>query len=166
SDVNTTYDRALRRISEATSEGTLLRGEVLARWQDFVGTGGFFRSLETGIGKLRDRIGAFFSGRPQPVNTVEEAIETGLHAVIVDEAAAAAETCEANWRIDGAARSLAGAADLGAVAPGFSDRAAAAIRDWQGELLDLIRSEGAGKRFTARMVSFGVNGVAVALMVV
>ena len=160
------YAGAAQRIAEATSEGTLLRGEVLARWQDFVGTGEFFRSLESNIGKVRDRIGAFFSGRPQPVSTVEEAIETGLHAVIVDEAAKAAEQSENFWRADPAARSLLGDVDYGSTSEGFSDRVAAEIRDWQNELLALIRSEGSGKRFTARMVSFGVNGVAVALMVV
>lgn len=160
------YDAASQRIGVATTEGTLLRGEVLARWQDFVGTGEFFRSLETGIGKLRDRIGAFFTGRPQPVENVEQAIETGLHAVIVDEAAKAAEQAEAFWRSDPAGRSLIAHADLGSTSPDFGTRVAAEIREWQGELLGLIRAEGAGKRFTARMVSFGVNGVAVALMVV
>lgn len=164
--VNEAYAAAAERIGNATSEGTLLRGEVLARWQDFVGTGEFFRSLESGIGKVRDRIGAFFTGKPQPVSTVEEAIESGLHAVIVDEAAKAAEQAEAFWRSDPAARTLIGTVDYGSTSEGFSDRVAAEIRDWQNELLALIRSEGAGKRFTARMVSFGVNGVAVALMVV
>lgn len=160
------YDAASQRIGVATTEGTLLRGEVLARWQDFVGTGEFFRSLETGIGKLRDRIGAFFTGRPQPVENVEQAIETGLHAVVVDEAAKAAEQAEAFWRSDPAGRTLVAHADLGTTSPHFDTRVAAEIRDWQGEVLGLIRAEGAGKRFTARMVSFGVNGVAVALMVV
>jgi len=160
------YDAASQRIGVATTQGTLLRGEVLARWQDFVGTGEFFRSLETGIGKLRDRIGAFFTGRPQPVENVEQAIETGLHAVVVDEAAKAAEQAEAFWRSDPAGRTLVAHADLGTTSPHFDTRVAAEIRDWQGEVLGLIRAEGAGKRFTARMVSFGVNGVAVALMVV
>lgn len=164
--VTEAYAAAAERIGHATSEGTLLRGEVLARWQDFVGTGEFFRSLESGIGKVRDRIGAFLTGKPQPVSTVEEAIESGLHAVIVDEAAKAAEQAEAFWRSDPAARSLIGTVDYGSTSEGFSNRVAAEIRDWQNELLALIRSEGSGKRFTARMVSFGVNGVAVALMVV
>lgn len=164
--VNEAYEAATTRIGAATRDGTLLRGEVLARWQDFVGTGEFFRSLESGIGRLRDRIGAFFNGRPQPVEHVEEAIETGLHAVIIDEAAKAAEQSDAFWRADPAARQLLGGADLGSVASNFGDRVAAEIRDWQGDLMEIIRSEGAGKRFTARMVSFGINGVAVALMIV
>ena len=31
------------------TDGTLLRGEVLARWQEFVGTGEFFRQVESAV---------------------------------------------------------------------------------------------------------------------
>ena len=37
-------------------DGRLLRGEVLARWQDFVGTGDLLRSLDQKVGWLRDRV--------------------------------------------------------------------------------------------------------------
>ena len=39
--VGDSTDQAVGRVREATSDGTLLRGEVLSRWQDFVGTGEF-----------------------------------------------------------------------------------------------------------------------------
>jgi hypothetical protein len=38
------------------------------------------------------------------------------------------------------------------------------VRDWQGEVLDLVRGEGRDRRTTARVLSFGVNGVGVILM--
>ncbi|WP_411732461.1 dynamin family protein [Paeniglutamicibacter sp.] len=160
------FEQAHAGILASVQDGTLLRGEVLARWQDFVGTGEFFRSLESGIGRLRDRIGAFFTGKPKPVGQVEEAIESGLHAVVVDQAAKASETTEERWRADPAGKALVGPANLGSLSPGFSDQVAEQVRAWQGDLMDIIRTEGANKRMTARMVSFGVNGVAVALMVV
>ena len=46
-----------------TEDGTLLRGEVLARWQEFVGTGEFFRAMEQKISWLRDRITVDVQGR-------------------------------------------------------------------------------------------------------
>ncbi|MBG6181463.1 dynamin family protein [Arthrobacter sp. CAN_A1] len=157
------YDDALKGIHESTQDGTLLRGEVLARWQDFVGTGEFMRGLESRVGRARDAIGSFFTGRPTRAVTVETAIETGLHAVIVEQAAQAAEKTEHAWRDGDAGRDLlAGLAPRG----DFSAEAAREIRAWQKDLLDLVSAEGANKRFTARMLSFGVNGVAVALMVV
>ena len=49
-DVNRSYDQAVAAVSEASADGTLLRGEVLARWQEFVGTGELLKSLETRVG--------------------------------------------------------------------------------------------------------------------
>ncbi|MDQ0075441.1 dynamin family protein [Arthrobacter oryzae] len=165
-DARNAYQDAVARILEATRDGALLRGEVLARWQDFVGTGEFFRVLEQNIGRMRDRVGAFFRGEPAPAVKVETAIETGLQAVILDEAANAAEDADQRWRSDPAGRQLLGADDLSGTSAGFPDRVAAEIRAWQEGLMELIRTEGQGKRTQARWLSFGVNGLGAALMIV
>jgi energy-coupling factor transporter ATP-binding protein EcfA2 len=166
SDAVSAYRDAAERIMDATRDGALLRGEVLARWQDFVGTGEFFRALEQNVGRFRDRLGAFFRGEPHPAVRVEAAIETGLQAVILDEAATAAEETDQRWRSDPAGRQLLGTDDLSGTAPGFADRAAAEIRAWQEALMELIRTEGQGKRTQARWLSFGINGLGAALMIV
>ena len=57
---------------------------------------------------FRDRMGAFFRGEPTPAVRVETAIETGLQAVILDEAANAAEDVDQRWRSDPAGRAIAG----------------------------------------------------------
>ncbi|WP_347111212.1 dynamin family protein [Paenarthrobacter sp. S56] len=160
------YGEALGRIIDATKDGALLRGEVLARWQDFVGTGEFFRALEQNVGRLRDRLGAYFRGEPAPAVKVETAIETGLQAVIVDQAANAAENVDRRWRSEPAGRQLLGPDDFSAPAAGFDAKAALAIRQWQEGLMELIRTQGQGKRTQARWLSFGVNGLGAALMVV
>jgi hypothetical protein len=165
-DAAAAFTDAQARISKATSDGSLLRGEVLARWQDFVGTGDFFRALESGIGRVRDRIGAFFKGQPPPAVKVEAAIETGLQAVIVDQAARAAEDADQRWRADPAGRALLGAGDLSGTTPDFPAQVAAGIRAWQGDVLAMIRTEGAAKRSQARWLSFGVNGLGLVLMIV
>ncbi|WP_395405193.1 dynamin family protein [Arthrobacter sp. UC242_113] len=165
-DVRAAYQDAGTRIIDATKDGALLRGEVLARWQDFVGTGEFFRGLEQNVGRFRDRLGAFFRGEPVPAVQVETAIETGLHAVIVDEAAKAAEDADQRWRSDPAGRQLLGTDDLSGTSPGFADLVAAEIRDWQAGLMELIRTEGQDKRTQARWLSFGINGLGAALMIV
>src|SRR5690606_25346939 len=89
------YDAAMREIDAATQDGALLRGEVLARWQDFVGTSDVFRSVESWFSRARDSVTAWARGKPQPVVEVETTIEHGLHAVIVDQAERAAA---ASWR--------------------------------------------------------------------
>nr|WP_184241025.1 dynamin family protein [Micrococcus cohnii] len=158
-------DHAAEVVAAATSDGTLLRGEVLARWQDFVGTGEFFRGLESAIGRVRDRLTSIVKGRPAPPEQVETALETGLQAVIVEAVADAAEQIERRWRSDPAGRALLEGRDYGALPEGFSESAAQTIRAWQSDVLALIEQEGAGRRTRARLAAFGVNGAAVALMI-
>src|SRR5215469_16566127 len=43
--VDSAYAARLAEFEEATGNGSLLQGEVLARWQDFVGTGDLLRTL-------------------------------------------------------------------------------------------------------------------------
>ncbi len=42
-------------FDEATGDGSLLRGEVLARWQDFAGTGDLLRTLQVRRGRGRQK---------------------------------------------------------------------------------------------------------------
>src|SRR5690606_20384075 len=63
--VDTAYDDAQREVAEAVTSGNLLRGEVLVRWQEFVGTGDLLRALESRVSQLRDRVVAGLRGRSQ-----------------------------------------------------------------------------------------------------
>lgn len=171
------YEKALTSIDAALSDGSLLRGEVLSRWHDFVGTGDFFRSLDNTIGRLRDRVGSALRGQPAAAQKVEDALETGIYAVVMDAAARASEGTRARWRATRAGRSLlqrldAAPTSTGSASPSgtspeeeFSAAVAAEIRLWQASVLDMIREEGAGKRQRARFLSLSVNAVAVLMMV-
>ncbi|WP_314729100.1 dynamin family protein [Rothia mucilaginosa] len=188
------YEDALTTIDGALSDGSLLRGEVLSRWHDFVGTGDFFRSLDSTIGRLRDRVGSALRGQPAAAQKVEDALESGIHAVVLDAAARASENTRTRWRASRAGRSLlarldapqavaaapqavSDAPEQNAEATGdakgevqsaediFSAAVAEQIRLWQGSVLEMIREEGADKRKRARFLSLGVNATAVMLMV-
>lgn len=184
------YEDALTTIDGALSDGSLLRGEVLSRWHDFVGTGDFFRSLDSTIGRLRDRVSSALRGQPAAAQKVEDALESGIHAVVLDAAARASENTRTRWRASRAGRSLlarldapqavsvapqtvSAAPEQNAEAKGevqsaediFSAAVAEQIRLWQGSVLEMIREEGADKRKRARFLSLGVNATAVMLMV-
>ena len=186
------YEEALTTIDVALSDGSLLRGEVLSRWHDFVGTGDFFRSLDSTIGRLRDRVGSALRGQPAAAQKVEDALESGIHAVVLDAAARASENTRTRWRASRAGRSLLARLDAPqavsaapqavSAAPEqnadgdakgevqsaediFSAAVAEQIRLWQGSVLEMIREEGADKRKRARFLSLGVNAAAVMLMV-
>lgn len=154
-------------IDAATQDGALLRGEVLARWQDFVGTSDVFRTVESWFSRTRDSVSAWFRGVPQPVVDVETTIELGLHAVIVDQAGRAAAGAWRELQRSSAGRALLeGHAELSAPSPDFSAQASAMIRDWQGGVMQLISDNVGGKRTRARVLSLGLNAVTVALMIV
>ncbi|RLY94705.1 ABC transporter [Kocuria tytonicola] len=164
-EVTTSFEEALRAIVDSTRDGTLLRGEVLARWQDFVGTGEFFRGLEAGIGRVRDRMTAFFRGQPAPEVRVEEAIESGLQAVVVENTARAAELAERRWRDEPAGQVLLAGRDAAALPADYPAQVAESIRAWQSDVMLMIQQEGSGKRTRARAMSLGVNALAVILMI-
>lgn len=167
-DANRAYDAAIAAISEASADGTLLRGEVLARWQEFVGTGELLKSLETKVSWLRDRVVNAVKGKPQQAERVTVAVESGLETLILEHAEAAAERAEASWQQLAAGQALLAAADqdLGRASRELRRKAERAVREWQRDVLDMVRTEGADKRSTARFLAFGVNGLSVALMVV
>lgn len=167
-DADKSYAEAVRTVTVQTADGTLLRGEVLARWQDFVGTGEFMRAVEKKIGWFRDRLMASLRGEPKQAQEVKLAVESGLEALIREEGDAAAERAEASWNAQAAGRDILALAtvDLARSSADFPDAVARAIREWQGDVLDLVAEVGASKRSTARYLALGVNGVGVALMVV
>jgi hypothetical protein len=166
--VDASYDRAVAEVDEASADGTLLRGEVLARWQEFVGTGELLRSLESRVGRVRDRVVGAVRGKPAQVERVTVAVESGLETLLLEHAEAAAERVEASWRSVGPGRALLETApqDLGRASREFRRKAERTVREWQDGVLAMVRSEGAEKRTTARFLAYGVNGLSVALMVV
>lgn len=164
-DARRAFDVAVDRVDSAVADGTLLRGEVLARWQDVVGTGEWARKLETGVARLRDRIAGFFTASTVETDDVEVAIQDGLHTLIVGETESAIGAALEAWE-------RVGALDIAVVRSRLRDnetRAATAaqlVREWQQGLLDMIRDEGAAKKSTARALALGVNAIGVALIIV
>jgi hypothetical protein len=192
-DVGAAYAQARNDVAEASADGSLLRGEVLARWQEFVGTGELFRSLESRVGRFRDVVGGWFRGKPHQVERVAVAVESGLESLLVEHAEAAAERAWRSWASVEAGKRLleepppavaeaeptrvvepsrvvepvgTTARDLGRASRDFRRRSERTVRDWQQGVLEMVRTEGADKRKTARFLAFGLNGLSVALMIV
>lgn len=159
------YAAARELVAERTSDGSMLRGEVLARWQDVVGTGEWVRAIESGVARLRDRLVAGVRGRRAADPALVEAVGHGLEAVVLDAAQDAASRAHADWYHDPAGHALLGGLALSRASSDLRERVDAAVRAWQGDVLELVRGEGAGRRSAARALSFGVNGLGAALMV-
>jgi hypothetical protein len=159
------YAAALREVEEALRSGSLLRGEVLARWHEVVGTGDLMRALETRVGRLRDRVKSLATGKNAGPDELEAAVENRVEAVILAGAERAAERAARAWRdrVPGKAL-LAEAAALDRASERLAAQTAEEVRAWQGFVFELVRSEGESKRTTARFASLGVNGAGLTVM--
>ncbi|WP_395656195.1 ABC transporter [Nocardioides sp.] len=160
------YDEATAALVAEAGDGTLLRGEVLARWQDLVGTGELLRGLDQRVGRLRDRLVSRVKGTPQAADLVALAIEAGAESFVLDHAEAAADRAVEAWAGADAGRALVAADErLGRAAPEVRRRAEAEVRAWQAEVTELVRTAVAEWRMNVDLLAYGAQGLAVALMV-
>ena len=164
-EVDAAYEAALAEVDDALRSGSLLRGEVLARWHDVVGTGDVMRALEARVGWVRDRLRSVVTGRPPVDAELRAAVETSVESVVRAAAERAGERAAGAWgeRVPGRAL-LAGAPRLDGASPHLRADTEEEVRTWQGYVFELVRREGAGKRTTARLASLGVNGAGLTVM--
>lgn len=161
------YRDALESVSQGVQDGSLLRGEVLARWHELVGTGEFLRSIEVGIGRVRDRVTSFFTGKEISSEPLGEALQTGAAALITSHGQVAASTAARSWKQRPGGRPLVEQhPELARATPDFSEQVERLIRDWQRDILEMVKEEAGSRRTTARYLAFGVNGLGVLLMLV
>nr|WP_296069928.1 ABC transporter [uncultured Actinoplanes sp.] len=162
--VNVAYRNARQTMTEGLRDGRLLRGEVLARWQEFVGTGEFLKTLENKVGQLRDRLVSAITGRPLPGRNLQAALESQLVTLLRGIAADAAEQAYAAWQAHPAGAALL-EPELQRPSADLPERADRLVRDWQQWVLGLVRQEGGEKRIVARGAAYAVNGAGLAVMI-
>ena len=115
-EADSSYRAALAEFDEATRNGSLLRGEILARWQDFTGTGDLLRMLQvrrSGKAASRQRKRQM----PARAKSLKAALRGGLEALVVSLADRAAEDTVTKWQQQDAGAALVSGQDTGG-APG------------------------------------------------
>lgn len=166
-EVDASYAAASARIDEITRDGSLLRGEVMIRWRDFVGTGELLRSLQAQARWWRARSQRGPSQPPAGGAELESALADALAAAIRAEAQHAASGVARRWRAHPAGASLLEQEgpellEESSVLPVAAEEAA---RNWQDRVRELVRNEGATKRSVARIISVDLEGLVLVLMV-
>lgn len=163
--IDTEIDAAIRRVAEQTQNGSLLRGEVLARWQEVVGTAELSKKIDEGISWVKARITGFFTGNPVKAEPVEQAIGEGLSALLSDEIARTHDAIRATWHQNRAMRDVE-AEVPDATVQQIHEVATEMTLNWQKELLEMVRDQAGSKKMSARFLAIGVNVLGVALMIV
>jgi len=164
-EVDTAYAAAGQEVEAALRSGSLLRGEVLARWHEVIGTGDAMRALESRVGWARDRLRSLLTGKPSDDGELREAVENRVEAVVRAAAERAAERTARAWRERLAGQALlAEGRGLDRASVELQAKTEEEVRAWQGVVFDLVQAEGASKRATARLASLGVNGAGLTVM--
>lgn len=161
------YRTALTDLDEELGSGTLLRGEVLDRWREHVGTSAVMERLQQGVGRLRDRIRSMIMRTPVDVEATKDQLESNLETLVRNHADRAALATVEHWE-----RTVGGSTVLADAARGI-DRPTATLTarldrelgDWQDGVLQMVQDQAGNKLALARFVSIGLNGVSVAVMI-
>ncbi|GLW10803.1 ABC transporter [Microtetraspora sp. NBRC 13810] len=158
-DVETAYTAALAEIDEVTRNGSLMRGEVFARWQDFAGSGDITRTLHL---RRPARLGGKSSRQaPDRQRALKSALRSGLESMIVSAAQRAAEEVVERWvRRGRPGDALAETPGLGDISDEMVRRTGRTIGSWQDYLAELMRKEGVAKRSVAKVVSYDEESLA------
>jgi hypothetical protein len=164
--VDENYADAAAAVRAAIAQGSVLRGEVLARWEEFVGTGELLRQLRTGIGRFRDVVAGALTGRPKTAEKLNGTVEGVVESLIRAHSDEAAAKSYAQWMANPMMAPLKErvSAELGRSSASLPLATEKLVRQWQGSLLEVVRTRGAERRMTARVLSLGVNGVSAVLM--
>jgi hypothetical protein len=91
--VASTYQAGLAEIDQTLQDGSLMSGEVLARWQDFAGTGDLLRTLQSRRGGKQRK-----HRTPARAEALKTASRAAIESLITSVADRAAESCLAGWR--------------------------------------------------------------------
>lgn len=152
---------ALAEVDRGTSDGSLLRGNVLARWQDIAASGELARSL-----RIRNRRGARTQAEDRTrVHALEQAIRDAVEALVVAAAEHAIETAMQHWRQIPGALALAEHHTIDRLPADFAYRVRTAVADWQARITELISSDGVAKRSVSRFFTYDVEAFGLVLTV-
>ena len=97
SAADSAYLAGLAELDEATRSGSLLRGEVLARWQDFAGTGELLRTLQVRKGRKTTQRSKRHAV-PARAQALKTAVRSSLEALVISVADRAAEDSIERWQ--------------------------------------------------------------------
>ncbi|RNL87313.1 GTPase [Halostreptopolyspora alba] len=160
--VENAYSTALQRAAEAIGDGSLLGGNLLARWREIAASGELVRAMRP---RKKRRNQAAEEESAARVRALEQAIRDTLEALVVSSAERAAEEVVANWGEIPGADALAERAGGSQVPEDLGRRAREAVIEWQASVQEMISADGATKRSVARVVTIDKEAIALVMII-
>lgn len=158
---STAFATALAEVERGASDASLLRGNVLARWQDLASSGELARSLRI-RNKRRADAPAEQSSR---VRALRQAVSDAVEALVVSAAERAVETTMEHWQQIPGAPAIAERHGIDELPDDFTHRAHAVVADWQGRITELVATDGVAKRSVSRFFTYDVEAFGLVLVI-
>ncbi len=155
---------ATRQVATQLGSGVLLRGEVLDRFREQVGTAEWMDRLQRGVGQLRDRLASWITGEQPEVEAAKGKLRDNLVGLIDDAIATSIEQTMQDWTMMPGGRTLLDVGTQDLMGAAQVDRIEESVAQWQDEVVAMVRERAGSKLAMARGLSLGVNGVGVTLM--
>ena len=149
------YRSALAQVAKVTHDGTVLRGAVQTRWQDYAVTGDLMRTLRSHKAPRQGKRGRRRQV-PERGAALKIALRSALEGAIISAADRAAEEADRRWRTDTAGSAMLAAAERDRVSGHRADRLFASVfgdGDTGAQDLNLARSSPDLPLRTARAIS-------------
>lgn len=161
------YEEALSALDDELGNGVLLRGEVLDRWREHVGTSAFMERLQLGVSRVRARIWSLVSRKPTPSEGVQDQLESNLATLVRNHADRAALAAVSEWESTATGTAVLAGAERGIdrPTPNLGERLERELADWHDAVLQLVQDRAGNKLAVARALTLGLNGVGVAVMI-
>lgn len=163
----TATDDAVRSLRDSLVDGSVLRGEVLTRWHDFLGTTKMLRAVDGAVSRWRDVVTRKVLGRKAPEETLSEALHSGIATLLLAHAERARVSTVGAWNSSEAGQKLVERrGDVMSLPAGAAADAERIVRDWQRFVSSVVQEETSSRHGAVRAVSLGVNALSVLLMLV
>jgi hypothetical protein len=162
------YAEQVRQMLHRLSTSTVLRAEIIKQWHGYVGADRITRLFSSGIGELRGMLAAVLGRTPSaPIEDVKQGLAEDIAVLVASHAAEGARVAAASWSEDPeGARLLATHPELWSSSGGLEPATISAIEAWVASIAADVKERGASRRVAARVAAFGVNAVAVSVVLI
>ena len=170
--IEASYDDAVDTFARTVGEGLPLRGEILGRWTDYVGS---TRMLEL-TGRMTSQAKRWVTDLLRGSSSASERrLEREVRVEVADTvtdtmtrlADLAATQAVDGWQQTDEGRVLiSDSGTLRGHSADLPDRCLDAVRAWQGAVVDLVAEQGVNRRSRARWMSTVINALATGAIVV
>lgn len=142
--VGVAYGTARATVEQGIRDGTLLRGEAMTRWREFVDSGQWKGANLAGSGRSRVRLPV--PRRPRAGRALAAAVQAGLVALVRSAVVDAAEHTDRAWSAYPAGATLLTSQPQAPTLADADDQAARLAHDWRREVFALVEADSGGAR--------------------